>query len=130
MKTKGEIIARAFSWIRISGLTSEPSQSEKESALEVLEAFANQFKSRNFKDYNFNDRPSLNDPSGISDEFFFAAYSNLAYRLAPEYGKTLTPEQKAQASQSLSQWTSAVSTVNPIKRPSRYPRGRSRRKIF
>lgn len=123
-KTKGEIVNRAFAWLRISGLTKIVQPQEMEAGLDVLEGMAYELDSRNIcTSFNFEDTPDPNTESGINNAFWLAASWNLGLRLAPDYGKVLTPTQIAQANQSMSNWSARSSQTNSIQHPRRQPRG-------
>jgi hypothetical protein len=123
-KTKGEIVNRAYSWLRISGITKRPQPREIESALDVLEAMAYELDSRNIcTSYSFEDVPDPDTESGIGNAFFLAAAYNLGLRMAPDFGKQLTQDQKLQATQSMSNWSARTSKTNSINHPRRQPRG-------
>lgn len=123
-KTKGEIVNRAYSWIRISGLTSPPTPKETEKALEVLEGMMAEYDSRNIcTEFNFEDVPDEATESGIANQFFLAAAYCLGRRMAPEFGKQLTQLQDRTATASLSNWTARTAKTNSIGQPRRMPRG-------
>lgn len=123
-KTKGDIVRKAFSWLKISGLTSNPQPNEIEDALDVLEGMAYELDSRNIcTSFAFEDTPDPNTESGIDNAFWLAAAFSLGFRLAPDYGKVLTREQIAQVNSSMSNWSARSSKTNPIRHPRRQPRG-------
>ena len=123
-KTKGQIVSRAFSWLRISGLTSSATTEEIADALEILEGMCYEFDSRNIcTNYNYEDIPDANTASGIDNAFFLAAAYSLGVRVASDKGKQLTLDQMRIASASVSNWAARTSKVNPIQAPRRMPRG-------
>ena len=123
-KTKGDIVNRAFAWLRISGLTKIVQPQEMEAGLDVLEGMAYELDSRNIcTSFVFEDVPDPATESGIDNAFWLAAAWNLGFRLAPDYGKVLTPAQMAQANASMSNWSARSSKTNPIRHPRRQPRG-------
>lgn len=123
-KTKGEIVNKAFAWLRISGLTKKVQPQEMEAALDVLEGMAYELDSRNIcTSFTFEDNPDPNTESGIDNAFWLAAAWCLGFRMAPDYGKALTPAQIAQANASMSNWSARTSTTNPMRRPRRQPTG-------
>jgi hypothetical protein len=123
-KTKGDIVNRAYSWLRISGITKKPQPGEIDSALEVLEGMAYELDSRNIcTSFVFEDVPDPDTESGIDNAFFLAASFNLGFRMAADFGKVLSREQIVQANASLSNWSARSSKTNAIKHPRRQPRG-------
>ena len=59
MTTKIELINQAYSLIRISGITLDPSGEDISLALDRLETMAAEFYGRNIKtDYNFEEKPT------------------------------------------------------------------------
>ena len=65
---KADVINRAYSKQRISGITSIPSSEDNELALETLEDLAHELEeARNIcLGYNFEDEPDLNAPTNIA----------------------------------------------------------------
>lgn len=123
-KTKGQIVSRAFSWLRISGLTSSATPEEIADALEILEGMCYEFDSRSIcTNYNYEDYPDANTESGIANQFFLAAAYSLGSRLASDKGKQLTMDQLKIAAASLSNWAARTAKVNQIQAPRRMPRG-------
>jgi len=123
-KTKGDIVNKAYSWLRISGLTRKPQPNEVENALDVLESMAYELDSRNIcTSFNFEDVPDPATESGIDNPFFWAASINLGVRMAPDFGKVVTTDQRMQANQSMSNWSARASVTNPIGHPRRQARG-------
>jgi len=65
--TKIEHVLRAYSALRISGLTSKPTADNRATGLAELEDMMNEFRSRNIcSTYIFEDEPEANTDSGIS----------------------------------------------------------------
>ncbi len=123
-KTKAEHTSRAFRYLRVSGLTSEPSPSEQRDALETLEDMMNEFSSRNIcSSYIFEDDPNPNTDSGIDNAYNNATAACLALRLAPDFGITLNQDVKAMAISGLSNWSARSGKINMIDPPRRQPRG-------
>ena len=123
-KTKGEIVTRAFRWIRISGLTTTPQPNEVQDAIEVLEGMMAELDSRNIcTSYNFEDVPDTGTESGIDNEFWLAASYGLGTRIAPDYGKALTQDQLKQSAAAMSNWSASTSVTRQLQAPRRQPRG-------
>lgn len=123
-KTKGEIVNRAYSWLRISGLTSPATPKENEKALEVLEGMMAEYNSRNIcTTFIFEDVPDEATESGIPLQFFLAASYCLGRRMAPDFGKQITQLQDRAATGALANWTARTAKVNQINQPNRMARG-------
>lgn len=125
-KTKGEHINDAYSRLRISGITVNPNASDNEKALERLEDFIAECEGLNMcLNYNFEQEPDPSTRSGIAAQFNNMVASNLAVRLAPDFGKGLRmdPELKAQATFSWSNALARTAKVNPSTRSRLSPYG-------
>lgn len=123
--TKGDIVTDAYSRLRISGLTVDPNAEDMATALMRLEAMAHEFNSRNMaSNYNFEGYPDPNSEAGIEASFLEAYATNLAVRLAPDFGQSknnpLLLQQASQAARNLAA-RSARTRQTPY--PSRQPRG-------
>lgn len=122
--TKVEHILRAYSAIRISGLTSKPTPEEITTGLDELEDMMSEFQTRNIcSSYFFEDEPDPNTDSGIDTSYNNATQKCLAVRLAPYFGKEASPTLMRQATQALSNWSARTGKTNMIRPPSRQPRG-------
>ena len=123
MKTKIELIDRAYSKLRISGITVNPNPSDVNIALDEMEAMIAEWELVNVcLGYTFEDLPDPNTESGLVRGYENAVQTNLAIRLAPEFGKP-SGELFSQASQSYSKISSAVSKVRQTPYPNRQPVG-------
>lgn len=119
-----EQILRAYSAIRISGLTSNPEPEEMELGFNELIDMMAEFNSRNIcTQYIFQDEPDINAESGIATEFNNALQKCLAVRLAPFFGKEASPLLQRQASQGVSNWAARTAKVNQINPSRRQPKG-------
>lgn len=128
MKLKSEIIEKAYSRLRISGLTTEAVTEEVSLALDTLESMAYEWDSRNVcVGYNFTEAPDPNDESGIPPAFEYAFEANLASRLIPDFGKKEANDSvmKLQrlAAASYSNLSGRVANPRPTLYPSRQARG-------
>jgi len=124
--TKGDIINRAFSALRISGVTVDPSPSDLELALNKLENMAAEFAGRNIcTNYFFEDEPDPNTPHNMERKFWHSFDVLLAVRLMPNFGKGEKPDVVLirQGSAGFSFLSSATARVNPVQYPSRMPKG-------
>lgn len=123
---KVDIIGRAYSKLRISGLTVDPSPEDLELALCELEAMMAEYASRNMEvGYLFTDDPDPNDDLGVPLQFWPALSTNLAVRLIPDFNKQVPDTLLAQASQSLSNMAGrcAADKIRGVQYPSRQPIG-------
>lgn len=123
---KIDIIKRAYSELRISGLTVEPTPEDLELALCKLEDMMAEFDSRNMNvGYLFEDEPDPNSAVGVTRAYWQALATNLAVRLIPSFNKQVPDTLLAQASQSLSSMAGrcAAERIRPVLPPSRQPIG-------
>lgn len=119
-----EQVLRAYSSLRISGLTSNPNPEEMELGFNELIDMMAEFNSRNIcTEYIFQDEPDINAESGIATAFNNALQKCLAVRLAPFFGKEASPLLLRQASQGASNWAARTAKVNQISPPRRQARG-------
>jgi hypothetical protein len=103
MTTKADIINGAYSLMRISGITVNPSGNDLSLALERLEDMAAEFEGRNiFTDYNFELTPQTTSLHNLQRKFWFAYKANLAVRLLPDFGKQPNPVLLTQQQSSFS----------------------------
>jgi len=124
--TKGDILNRAFSALRISGITADPSPEDLELAITKLENMAAEFSGRNMNTgYAFEDEPDPNCPHNLDRKFWHSFDVNLAVRLMSDYGKGFKPDVGLirQASAGISFLASATALVKQIQYPDRMPRG-------
>ena len=124
--TKGDILNGAFSALRISGITVNPSAAELALALNKLESMAAELFGRNiYTNYYFEDEPDINAPHNMERKFWHSFEVMLAVRLMPDFGKGMQPDITLirQASAGYSFLSSATAKVNPVPYPSRMPRG-------
>ena len=121
---KVDIIADAYSQLRISGLTVNPTPEDLEVALMRLEDMAAEFETRNMSaGYFLEEIPDPNSLCGIPRAFKHAYSTNLAVRLIPDFNKEVPVTLQKQASQSASNLAarSALQRMTPYAR--RMPRG-------
>ena len=89
---KGDIINGAYSKLRISGITLQPSSKDNALALTILESMASEFYKRNLcTGYNFEDEPDPGSLNGMDKAYWDAYKWMLALRLLPDFGKQATP---------------------------------------
>lgn len=119
-------INSAYSKLRISGMTVDPSAEDNTLALNVLETLMNELYDKNVcVGYNFEDIPDLNTTSGIKRSYHNAIDSILAFRLMTNFGKGFAPDQTlvAQANAGISYLFSTTASPKPTQYPSRQPIG-------
>lgn len=124
--TKGDIISDAFSQLRISGITVEPSVSDLELALTRLEDMAAEWQSGNISvGYNFQQLPDPNDVSGIIPAYKLAFARNLAVALIPDFNKQVPQNlyMLANASYARMLGQSQLAALQQVQYPDRMPRG-------
>ena len=123
---KGDILNRAFSALRISGITAVPSPEDLELGLMKLENMAAEFQAKNVcTGYYFEDDPDPNTPHNMERKFWHAYDVLLAVRLMPDYGKGEQPDVALirQASAAYSFLSSSTAKVKQVQYPDRMPRG-------
>lgn len=126
MKSKIDVINTAYSQIRYSGLTIDPSANETSLALERLEVMAAEFESRDIcLNYNFEETPDANSATNVPLQFQHMLSTNLAVRMIPDFNKAVPQVLMLQASQSLSNASarSASDSVRQVNPPRRMPIG-------
>lgn len=120
---KVDIISGAYSQMRISGLTIDPTPDDLETALIRLEDMAAEFASRNMSaGYILENQPDPNSWIGIPRAFKQAYETNLAVRLIPDFNKQVPPELLMQARQSASN----LAARSALQRETPYPRRMAR----
>lgn len=123
--TKNDIILGAYSQLRISGITRQPTPEDLEIALVRLEDMAAQYDIVMPVGYNFEDIPNPNSDSGIPRGLKIAFETNLAVRLIPDFNKEVPQALFLAASGALSQMASisASMRVRQVNYPNRQPVG-------
>ena len=131
--TKGGIINDAYSRLRISGLTVNPTPEDMELALRRLENLMSTLEARNIRlNYRFEDEPDPATEHGVRVEHFDMMASNLAARLAVDFGKSVSPELSATARAAMSDTFSitAADNVRETQYPNRQPLGSGNRRNY
>ncbi len=126
MKTKIELIKKAYEWLRISGLTVDPTPEDAVLALDELEIYMNELETRNIcTQYNFEETPNPSSDSGVDVAYYGAVEKGLAMRLAQAFGKgfELPTTFINQASAALSNWAATTSVNKQVAPPRTQPRG-------
>jgi len=124
---KSERINSAYSKLRISGLTVQPSPEDLQLGLNELENMMAELEfSRNIcMDYNFEVTPDPSSFTNVSRSFWNMIDNNLAVRLIANFNKQVPKALEMQASQSLATASSMVAADNirMIANPDRMPIG-------
>lgn len=127
MTTKIDRINSAYSRLRISGLTVQPSPDDIVLSLNRLEEMMYEFEyTRNMcMDYNFEEFPDPNSLTNVIAPFWSMIDTNLAVRLAPDFGKVVPIELMRQASGAYSSTSGAIAVrnQNELQYPRRMPLG-------
>lgn len=122
---KVDIIKDAYSQLRISGLTVEPTPDDLELALIRLEDMAAQWEAKNLTvGYNYEQEPDPNSPSGVQPGYKLAFSQNLALYLVPDFNKIPpTLEKLANGSFNSMQSQVALARLQQVQYPARMARG-------
>jgi len=127
MSKKIDILQGAFSQIRISGLTVDPTPEDGVLAMSRLEGMMSELElTRNMcLGYNFEAEPNLNSETGVSPGLDHFMETNLAVRLIPDFNKQVPPTLVFQASQSMSGASSVAAhlALRETPYPARMPIG-------
>lgn len=124
---KVDIINRAYSRLRISGVTAQPSAEDLELALSQLEDLVAELEDARNICLNYN-REGEPDPNSVSNVPAWArdclSYQ-LALRLIPDFNKAVPPqlERMAAASLSAASSKSAADRMRRVQYPERMPTG-------
>jgi hypothetical protein len=124
---KGDIVNNAYSLMRVSGLTTDPTPEELEDCLGVMESFMHTlFTVRSVcVDYAFEDEPDPNSPHNVERAFWEPIAANVAIRMIPDFNKTEHPRLTKMANSGLRGMGSysAVQKAREVPYPRRMPRG-------
>jgi len=126
MTLKSEIINGAYSRMRVSGLTVQPTPEDNAVALDRLEDLAEELRANNVcVGYNFEETPGLNSFTNIARKFKSMLETNLAVRLCPDFGKDVPLALASIASGALSSAASitASKSIQQVQYPQRMPLG-------
>lgn len=117
---KVDIINGAYSQMRISGITVDPSPEDLTLALRRLEGMANELHGRNVcTGYYFEETPDINSPSGLDKKYWYSFECILAIRLVSDFGKGMKPDPTLAKNASAQMSFLYASTANP--RQVQYP---------
>lgn len=123
---KVDVITDAYSRMRISGLTVQPTPEDLELALTRLEDMLAEWESRNIVlSYNFEDEPDPNSLTNIKAAYKSALATNLAILLIPDFNKQVPPVLYNQAASGLDNISGrvALERLNQVPYPRRMPVG-------
>lgn len=126
MLLKSDITEEAFSLLRISGLTVQAGPAETKLALGRLESLVAEMEERNIGlEYNFTEKPDINDSSGIELKYKFAISAILARRMFSDFGKGEKPDPTlvTDSNAAVSFLHASTAVVRPTQPPSRQPTG-------
>lgn len=114
MTSKIEAVSGAYSRLRISGITVNPTAGHVQKALARLEDMMSELsENRNIcVNYNFEDFPDANTEMGVTRGTINMIESNLAIRLIPEFNKIVPQALTNDANQSLSAVVGRVESEN------------------
>lgn len=127
---KGDIVSGAFSKLRISGITVNPSSTDAELGLKRLEDLTEELLERNINiGYMFEDNPDPNTPHNVSRGKWDSLEAVLAYRLQTDYGKGSKPDPVLvrNANAGISHLSNSTAERAPVQYPARMPRGKGSR---
>ncbi len=123
--SKNDIILGAYSQLRISGITRQPTPEDLEIALIRLEDMAAQYNTSMPVGYNFEDQPDPNSDSGIPRALKIGFETGLAVRLIPDFNKEVPQALLVIAGGALSHMASvsAAQRMRQVQYPQRQPIG-------
>lgn len=131
MWTKQQLIDQAFSEIGF-GPDFNVTADEKENALRRLDSMMAEWNGKGIRvGYALADTPDSSDiasDSGLPDVAVEPVYMNLAIRLAPGYGKTLSQDTRITAKQGYNTLLARSVYPTPQPMPSTMPRGAGNRR--
>ncbi len=126
MAAKIDMINMAYSKLRISGLTVNPTPEDVSLALSDLEGMMAEYEGNNVcVGYNFTENPDPNDFLGVPLQYQPMVYFNLAIRISPDFNKDVHTMLYNQATQTYSKASSssAARSVREVQAGNRQPRG-------
>lgn len=121
---KVDFINGAYSKLRISGLTVNPSPEDLVLALSRLENIASELYGRNIDvNYNFEDTPDANSLHNVDRMFWDSFHSILAVSLCSDFNKQPPATLVLDSSKAYSFLSAKTALVKAVNYPSRMPRG-------
>ena len=121
MSTKIDIINKAYSRLRISGITVIPSSEDVETALDRLESMAEGWQSKYNTDYYFEDSPQASTPHNIPRRHWAAYETALAMELIPDFGKEIPAQLMRLSNAAFSRLAAEYTRIKRVDAPSRQP---------
>jgi len=126
--TKRQLVTQAFEEIGLAAYVFDLTPEQLESALRRMDAMVGGWSANGARiAYPLPSSPQLSDldaESNIPDFANEALYLGLAVRLAPSFGKTVSPETKAFADMAYSNMANQVAIPTPERQmPQTLPRG-------
>ena len=113
--TKREVVQNAFEEVGLASYAFDLQPEQMQAGLRRLDNMMATWNSRGLRiGYPLEDNPSLSSldqDAGVTDEAIEAIVSNLAIRLAPLLGKTVSPDTKATARSAYMALLSRRSTI-------------------
>lgn len=132
MATKIEHVQDAYSQLRISGLTVQPSPADLSLALTRFENMMAELDGSGLcLGYNFEALPEPDTESGLEPYAYSFVASNIAIRVAPDFNKVIPQTLINQASQSFSVVSGIVAArdIRQVQAPSTMPLGSGNRRF-
>lgn len=124
MASKADLINGAYSRLRISGITVQPTPDDISIALDRLEGMMAEWDVRNMSPgYAFEDQPNVNTESNIPLWAKNAVEASLAIHLCDDFGKPVPPALAAIASSGAANVAARTAVLQQTAYPSRMPRG-------
>ena len=119
---KGDLINKAYSRSRISGMTVQPTPEDISLALDRLESMLAEWFERNIcAGYFFEDAPDVNTPHNVPRKYWNAIETSLAMRLLADFGmepvSSLTKEQRVSFSRLMAATAMPQETAYPTRQP-------------
>ena len=129
MDTKADLINKAYSLLRINGLTVNASANEVALALDRLETMMSELDLTNLN-YAFENVPDPSTPHNLDRKYWHAIAANLAVRLISDYNKQVPQQLTMQAAGGLNFILGRNLAVSPVPYPTRQPIGEANRLRF
>ncbi len=121
--TKRQLVEKAFEEIGLAAYVFDLSPGQIQSATEKMDMMMALWNKKGIRiGYSFTSTPDPDDETEVQDEAAEAIYTNLAKRLAPSIGKTISPETAATAKSSYKELLS-LAGIPPEKKSDRMFRG-------
>jgi len=130
MSTKIDIINKAYSRMRISGLTVNPSPEDVELALDRLEGIAASWADNYDIEYFFEENPEPTTPHTIPRKHWAAFETSLAMELLPDFGKEIPQQLMRLANAAYSRLTADYNRIKSVQYPTRQPIGSGTQRKF